>query len=181
MVAIMPDDAKTSGASLVTVSSGGMKSKPVYMPAAPASPGIYSMNRLGFSQGYILNRDGTLNSPSNPASEGDPITIFATGVGPVTEVGPYAVTALAGSVFVDGFYARGIAAYLRRVPGLPGYVYEISVFVPRPSDFAARNPNLTDFKLPPQVPVMLVLGEVNRANPAWSAMRSQDGIALSVH
>lgn len=65
---------------------------------------------------------------------------------------------------------NGIAARLGPVAGLPGSVYQISVYVPRPSDFAASNPNLKDFVMPPVVAVSL---DVNGA-------RSQAGLALSV-
>jgi len=56
------------------------------------------------------------------------------------------------------------------VDGLPGNVYQISVYVPHPADFAAGNANLKDFKMPPTVPVFLT---VNGAT-------SQYGLTLSV-
>jgi uncharacterized protein (TIGR03437 family) len=131
------------------------------VPAGAASPG---------GQGYILNKDGTFNSPDNPAAEGDPITICATGVSSMTFDHDYAVTGAVVDVRVDGFSAAGIAAVLGPVPGLPGDVYQISVYVPHPADFAASNPNLKDFVMPPQVAVTLI---VNGAI-------SQAGIALAV-
>ena len=78
LVAVMPDSAKTSGVFQVQISTGGMLSNTVLVPAAPASPGIYSADGSGYGQGYILNSDGTLNSPANPAAPGSAITIFAT-------------------------------------------------------------------------------------------------------
>jgi uncharacterized protein (TIGR03437 family) len=170
IVAVMPTDAPTSGARQVTVSSGGASSNPMFMPAAPASPGIYSIDGSGFGQGYILNADGTINSLSNPAAPGSAITILATGVGQIAMVNGFAVTALPVSVFVGGFYANGIAAVTKEVAGTPGNVYEIGVFVPDPASLAAQNPDLKNFKFPPLVPVTMVLG----------AVRSQFGIALSV-
>jgi uncharacterized protein (TIGR03437 family) len=170
IVAVVPTDAATSGARQVTVSSGSTSSNAMYMPSAPASPGIYSVDGSGFGQGYILNADGTPNSPSNPTTAGAPITIFATGVGPFTTVNGYAVTDLPVAVFVDGFYANGIAAVMKQVPGQPGNVYEIGVYVPDPASLAAQNPDLKNFKFPPQVPVTMILGGVG----------SQRGIALSV-
>ncbi|HYW48918.1 MAG TPA: hypothetical protein VE959_39005 [Bryobacteraceae bacterium] len=56
------------------------------------------------------------------------------------------------------------------VAGLPGSVYQISVYLPRPSDYASINPNLTGFVMPPSVAVTM---EVNGA-------KSQAGLALSV-
>jgi uncharacterized protein (TIGR03437 family) len=170
IVAIVPADAPTSGARQMKVSSGGASSNAMFMPSVPVSPGIYSADGTGFGQGYILNADRTLNSPSNPATAGDPITIFATGVGQFTTVNGYAVTALPVAVFVDGFYANGIAAVMKQEPGQPGNVYEIGVYIPDPASLVAQNPDLKGFKFPPLVSVSMILGGV----------RSQFGIALSL-
>jgi uncharacterized protein (TIGR03437 family) len=178
--AVMPDSVKTSGAYTIQVSTGGTLSNPVYVPAAAASPGIYSLDGSGYGQGYILNADGTLNSPANPATTGSAITIFAAGVGAFTLNNGYADTALAPSVFIDGFYANGIAAVMKPVEGLPGNVYQIGVFVPDPSAFAAQNPNLLNFHFPSQVAVTLVMGAVNPLNPANTVMISQNGIVLNL-
>jgi uncharacterized protein (TIGR03437 family) len=46
---------------------------------APGSynPGIFTIN----GQGAILNQDGTVNTPSNPAKPGTIVSIYATGTG----------------------------------------------------------------------------------------------------
>ena len=180
IAASVPTDISTTGALQVKVASGGAVSNAVWMPAAVASPGIYSVDGSGAGQGYILNGDGTVNSPANPVAMGSEITILATGVGPMHFVGPYAVTNLPVSVFVDGFYADGIAAAMRQVPGLPGPVYEISVYVPNPATYASQYPTLAGFTMPPQVEVRMMLGDVNLSNPDGSVLISQAGIALSV-
>lgn len=76
IVAVIPDGAKISGAFVARVSSGGNLSNTMFVPAAHASPGIYSADGSGFGQGYILNSDGSMNSPSNPAAPGSAITIL---------------------------------------------------------------------------------------------------------
>jgi uncharacterized protein (TIGR03437 family) len=180
LVAVMPESAKTAGAFVMQVPTGGTLSNPVFVAAAAAAPGIYSTDGSGVGQGYILNSDGTLNSPANPAAPGSPITIFTTGVGAFTLDGPYAVTALAPAVYIDGFYANGIAAVIGPVAGLPGDVYRLSVFVPDPAKLADQNPNNVGFKMPPQVGVRLVMGPVTPGSPDHSAMVSQPGIVLNV-
>jgi uncharacterized protein (TIGR03437 family) len=180
LVAAIPDNAKTSGAFQVQVSVGGALSNTVLVPAAPSSPGIYSVDGSGYGQGYILNSDGTLNSPSNPAAPNSAITILATGAGAFNLAGPYAVTALMPAVFIDGFYADGIAAIVGPVTGLPGNVFQLGVYVPEPSLYASYNPNLTNFAMPPQVPVKLVFGPVNSLNPDNSTFISQPGLVLNV-
>ncbi|HEV2446009.1 MAG TPA: hypothetical protein VGS58_08810, partial [Candidatus Sulfopaludibacter sp.] len=180
VAAVLPDDAKTSGAFALQVGTGGTRSNVVLVPAAPASPGIYSVDGSGFGPGYILNSDGVMNSAANPAAPGSAITIFATGAGQYSLSGPYAVTAQTPSVFVDGFYANGIASVIGPVAGLPGNVYQIGVYVPDPASLVDRNRNLANFRFPPQVSVKLVLSAVNPYNPDNSEEISQPGLVLNV-
>lgn len=180
LVAIMPDGAKTSGAYQIQVSSGGVLSNPVSVAAAPTSPAIFSTDGSGVGQGYILNSDGTLNSPANPASVGSPITIYATGVGAYTLDQGYAVTALPPAVFVDVFWANGIAAVTGPVSGFPGNVFQLSVYVPDPAQYADQNPSLKNFKFPPQVAIRLGMGPVSPYDYSGPAMISQAGIVLNV-
>jgi len=170
LTVVAPTDLATSGAAAVQVTSGGNSSNSVLVPLAQSAPGLFSSSGSGIGQGYILNADGTLNSPGNPAQEGGAITIFATGVGPVSLTDGFAVLSSTPNVFIDGFYADGIAAVYGPVTGLPGNVYQISVYIPRPSDYANVNPNLKGFVMPPQVAVTLQV----------SGADSQPGLALSV-
>jgi uncharacterized protein (TIGR03437 family) len=168
IVAVIPADAKTSGSVQVTVSNNGVRSNPVNVATALTSPGIYSVDNSGYGQGYILNSDGTRNSKTNPAAVGSAITILATGVGPLSQVGIYAVTEQPVAVFVDGFYANGIAAVTKHVSGLPGDVYEISLTITDPATLVQQNPDLKNFQYPPEVAVTLSVGYT----------QSQAGIAL---
>jgi uncharacterized protein (TIGR03437 family) len=168
IVAALPNDLQTSGSVQIIVSNNGVSSNPVNMPAAAASPGIYSFDNSGFGQGYILNADGTRNSQLNPAVPGTPITIFATGVGRVSNVGPYVVTDQTVAVFIDGFYISGIAAVMKQVPGLPGNVYEISVYAPDLAKLFSANPDVHNPVIPPEVPVTLFIGSAE----------SQQGVAI---
>jgi uncharacterized protein (TIGR03437 family) len=157
-------------AAQVQVQSSGVRSNPILVPVNAAAPGVFSQNGNGYGQGYILNQDGTLNTPSNPAAPGDRITIFATGVGPVSFTQGYAVTQFPVDIYVDGFYANGVSAVMGPVDGLTGSVYQITVLVPRPSDLTANNPDLKNFRFPPLVGLIMRINGVN----------SQNGIALSI-
>ena len=170
IVAIVPNDTPTSGAIEVSVSSNGSTSNSVYLPAAAAAPGIYSADGSGYGQGYILNADGTRNSQSNPATPGSAITLFVNGVGPFSQADGFAVLDQTVAVFVAGFYANGIAAVMKQVPGLPGSVYEIGVYIPTVAQLASQNPDLKNFMYPPEVEVMIDVG----------ASASQSGIGLWV-
>jgi hypothetical protein len=170
IVAVLPSDLQTSGSLQLTVSNNGVSSNPVNLLAAAAAPGIYTSDNSGFGQGYILNADGTPNSQSNPAVPNTPITIFATGVGQVSNVGPYVVTDQTVAVFIDGFYVSGIAAVMKPIPSLPGDVYEISVYAPDLAKLFSANPDVHNPVIPTELPVTLFIG----------AAKSQFGVAMWV-
>ena len=159
-----------AGAAEVQVSSGGASSNPVLVKVNATSPAVFSQDGSGFGQGYIFNKDGTLNTASNPAAPGDQITILATGVGPITITNGYAVTEYPVSVYVDDLYCQGIEAFLRPFPGLPGDVFEIQVHIPNPADLVSSNPDFKDFVYPPLVGLTM---NVNGGS-------SQTGIAISI-
>ncbi len=167
IAATVPADI-AAGAAGVGVQSGGASSNRVLMPAAVTSPGIFSADGTGLGQGYILNKDGTLNTPANPAAPGDRITILATGVGPVSFTDGYAVTQFPTNVFIDGIYCDGVAAVMGPLSGFPGNVYRITVYVPNPAVlFATSDPGFT---FPPLVGVVMQIDGVS----------SQAGIAISI-
>jgi uncharacterized protein (TIGR03437 family) len=62
----------------VHVEYNGVSTNSVSVPVTPAAPGIFTVNYTT-GQAAILNQDGTLNSPSNPAMRGSYISIFGTG------------------------------------------------------------------------------------------------------
>jgi uncharacterized protein (TIGR03437 family) len=176
IVAVLPDTLSTTGVHTVQVSNSGALSNFVYAPAAPSAPGIYSVDGSGTGQGYILNSDGTLNSPSNPAAPGSAFTLFATGEGQYSLTNGYAVTAQTPAVFINGFFCPGIAAIAGPVSGLPGNLYQLSMFVPDLATLAANNPDLKNFKFPPQSLVRLAMGNPN--SPDYQ--NSQGGIYINI-
>ena len=170
MIAAAVPSNLASGPATVQVQSGGAASNQVLMNVATASPGLFSVDGSGVGQGYILNKDGSLNSPSSPAAPGDKITIYATGVGPVSFTNGYAVTQYPADLYIDGFHCDGLAAVMGPVSGLPGAVYQLTVIVPNPATMAASNPNLSNFTFPPQVGVVL---QIHGAS-------SQNGLSISI-
>ncbi len=169
IVAVLPADLP-AGAAAVQVTSGGSLSNSVLVSTAVVSPGLFSADGTGTGQGYILNQDGTLNSTANPANPGDKITVYATGIGPVTFDNGFAVTSTPVSLYVAGFYCKGVAAVMRGVDGFPGDVYQLTVYVPSYADILAINQDLKNFKYPPQAGVILRI----------AGGQSQNGLALSI-
>ena len=180
VVAAMPDAAPVSSVHTVHVVSGTTLSNAVYIPAAAASPAIYTTGGDGTGQGYILNSDGTLNSPTNPAATGSAITIFIAGAGQFTLQNGYAVTTQVPAVYIDGFYCNGIAATAGPVNGFPGSVYQLRVFVPDPAVLATNNPDLKNFRFPAQSAIQITMGPGNSLNFANSLMVSQTGVFINI-
>ncbi len=106
------------------------------VPIQPASPAVFSINGNGGGQGAILNQDGSVNSPTNPASRGSEVALFATGAGLTTPAStdgllttaPYPAPMLPVSVTIDGLPAHVV--YAGAAPGLVAGVLQINVVVP---------------------------------------------------
>jgi uncharacterized protein (TIGR03437 family) len=133
------------GAANVTniqVLSGGKASNPVLVVGgALASPGLFSADGSGVGQGYILNQDGTLNTPSNPANPGDKITIYANGVGPVFFASGNAVTEFPINLFIGGMVCNAVSAVMGPVAGFPGDVFQLTAHVPNlPGNYTPNSP-----------------------------------------
>jgi uncharacterized protein (TIGR03437 family) len=77
--AIVP--AAVAGGSTVDVQVeySGVRSGAVTVPVLEARPGIFSLDGSGAGQAAILNEDGRLNSPANPARRGSVIALYGTG------------------------------------------------------------------------------------------------------
>jgi len=73
-----------------------------------AAPGIFTSNAQGSGQAAVVNQDGTINGPSNPAPVGSTISIYGTGQGQVSPAVP------------DGTAASGSLSYTVAVPTTNG-------------------------------------------------------------
>ncbi len=51
------------------------------LAVAPAAPAVFTVSVSGSGQAVVMNQDGSLNSPSNPASRKSVITFYAEGLG----------------------------------------------------------------------------------------------------
>ncbi len=70
-----------AGAAVATVSNGCGASQPVIFQVSQAAPYIL---QSGAGAVIAYNQDNTLNSPGNPAPAGSVITVYLTGIGPVS-------------------------------------------------------------------------------------------------
>jgi uncharacterized protein (TIGR03437 family) len=122
----------------LTVQHGNTLSVPQSLVVAPAQPGIFTVNQQGTGQGSIVKSDGvTLVQPGTPATAGDTIVIYCTGLGAVTPpvkegspaptTPPLATTVNPVAVTIGGQQAP--VAFSGLAPGYAG-LYQINVVVP---------------------------------------------------
>lgn len=81
---VTPFGAPSAGTVDIAVVRSGVPMGTFSATAAPASPGIFTQNGAGSGAGVIFNQDGSLNGPANPASLGSTLSIYVTGLGPLT-------------------------------------------------------------------------------------------------
>jgi uncharacterized protein (TIGR03437 family) len=65
----------------ICVSYNGAAASCIQRAVVAAAPGVFTTDG---THAAALNQDGTVNSPSNPAKAGSIVSIFATGLGPLT-------------------------------------------------------------------------------------------------
>ncbi len=104
-------------------------------PLAAAAPGIFATSPT--NQAAVLNQDGTLNSPSNPAAAGSVIAIYGTGGGMTSPMGqtgslsPLSQAPLMLPVQVEiGGQNPAEVIYAGAAPGLISGVFQINVRIP---------------------------------------------------
>lgn len=76
----VPWETKTGNAT-VTLTVGGLNSNTITVPVLVAGPGLFVQSS---GAAVVLNSDGTLNGPGNPAKTGSTIIAYVTGSGPVS-------------------------------------------------------------------------------------------------
>jgi len=145
--AIVPYDIAPNSTQQLIIQTGDALSQPVNVTVAAAQPGVFTQNQSGSGPGAILGQKPggvpKLNTPANPASAGDALLIYCTGLGTVTPpvaAGSAAPTSQLSNtdnevtVTVGGQDAKVLFQGL--APGFVG-LYQVNVTVP--SGIAAAN------------------------------------------
>jgi uncharacterized protein (TIGR03437 family) len=115
VAAIVPSSVAGETAQ-VTATYQGQASMSFSIGAAPAAPGIFTRDSNGAGPAAALNQDGSTNTPANPATAGDIITLFATGLGRFDS--PVTVTIggeITPAISVDT-HSAGVAQVRVRIP-----------------------------------------------------------------
>jgi uncharacterized protein (TIGR03437 family) len=143
----------------------GEETYPFEQNVADAYPGIFTMDSSGQGQAAMLNEDGTLNGPGNPAAKGSVVVFYASGGGQTNPPGVdgeitkdvLARPRLPVNVWVQGQEAEVL--YAGAAPGSVSGVMQVNIKVP--INIASDN----------RVPVAMKVGN-------WPP--SQDGVTLAV-
>ena len=145
--AVAPWDISGIAGTKVCALVGNSQSSCILAGTTFAAPGIFSL-----PSGYaaVVNQDGSVNSPENPAHAGSTIYVYATGLGPVFPT-PFDGTivqlpAPPLSPSVDVFFTRGLASVTGvvlhaglaplEVAGLYQIDIKIPSSIPHPPDVA---------------------------------------------
>ncbi len=156
--AVAPFSLAGKTISMIAVETPGKQISPAAVPVDAARPGIFTLTASGSGPGAILNEDGTVNSPANPAARGSIIVLYATGAGQTEPAGtdgklntfPLPKPLLPVQVRIGGRLAE--VYYAGAAPQLVAGVLQINARVP------------TDIVPGAAVPVVLMAGKT--ASPA---------------
>ena len=81
ITAIVPHAVEVGATMDIQVEYQGVRSSPMTLPVQSSRIGLFSQDGSGKGAGAVLNQDGSLNSPSNPAERGTIVSLYATGGG----------------------------------------------------------------------------------------------------
>jgi uncharacterized protein (TIGR03437 family) len=162
--AVVPYSVNGKAITRLQVVYGQTRTPLVVLAVAPTRPGIFTADASGAGAAAVLNQDGTLNSPGNPAAKGSVITFWATGVGQTNPPGvdgqlaapPLPVPVLPVIVGIANMGAH--ADYIGAAPGLVSGLVQVNARVPAEA-FSG-----------PRVPLVILVGETF----------SQPGVTLAV-
>lgn len=129
----LPMECSTTGTATATVTVGGQSATQTFS-LAPASPAIFTVNGNGMGDGIVVHSDNSLVSSAKPATAGEEVVIYCTGLGATNpQIGTGAAenemnnTALPVTVTVGGTAATVV--YSGITQGSIG-LYQINAIMP---------------------------------------------------
>lgn len=126
----------TGSSVAVRVNNNGTLSNTVTVPLTRTSPGIFSLDTSGTGDGALLHLDNTVISSASPATKGEIVQAYLTGLGALTTPiadghgatsADFAVTPIA--LYINGIQVASQDVLYWGVSSLPG-LYQINFRVP---------------------------------------------------
>lgn len=115
--ALVPDLVASSATVSIHVEVAGDATNAIDAQVVKAQNGIFTVSGRGSGQGLVINEDGTLNAPANPAARGSVVTFFATGMGyPMRHYEVYTASATGSQVLAAEESAPGLVRFRARIP-----------------------------------------------------------------
>ncbi|HUS07564.1 MAG TPA: IPT/TIG domain-containing protein, partial [Bryobacteraceae bacterium] len=136
VTAVVPYSMAGKTSTAIEIEYRGQRSIPVGLAVVPASPGLFTSNSSGRGQAAVLNQDGTLNSPANPAPRGSVVVFYGTGEGvgvPLVTSGQVAGSVLPKPLLPVSVRIGGAVAeiqYAGAAPGLIAGIIQVNAKVP---------------------------------------------------
>lgn len=132
---IAPWAITNRAATQITVTRNSIPIAGISAPVAERTPEIFTLSATGAGAAAVINQDGTVNSPLNPARAGSVIEIYGTGLGPLRPRGIDG--AIAGvshaeaqvSVTIDGRPAE--VTYAGSAPALVSGAFQVNCRIPQ--------------------------------------------------
>ncbi|MCW5979952.1 MAG: hypothetical protein KIT09_17860 [Bryobacteraceae bacterium] len=78
---IVPYAVAGNSVTRMEIEYGGARTRAVELRVFDSLPGLFTQDGSGAGPGAILNEDGSLNTPENPAARGSIVSLYATGEG----------------------------------------------------------------------------------------------------
>lgn len=158
----VPFELAGAASALVLVQRGQAVSVPTVVALGAAHPGLFTL--LPTSAAVVVNQDGSLNSPSNPAPRGSFVTLYGTGQGQIDRAlatGQLAgATQLSRAVLPVGVTIGGRSATVSFAGMTPGFagLLQVNAVVPPGASTG------------PQAPVELTIGGIATGQNATLAV-----------
>ncbi len=135
ITAIVPNAVSGSAHAKVSVVRQGQEVAAATVAVNSAAPALLTGDPSGSGQAAVVNADGTINSPSNPAARGSMISLYAVGIGATSDGdGAVATVAKNGSgvqvVIGNGPLVQANVVYAGPSPGLISAATQINVQLP---------------------------------------------------
>ncbi|HXK05818.1 MAG TPA: hypothetical protein VMS37_25680 [Verrucomicrobiae bacterium] len=139
--AVVPYEVAPLVTASVVLKYQGQSSNGVTVNIATTAPGIFTLNSSGTGPGAILNQNQSVNSPSNPDSRGNTVTIYMTGEGQTTPAGvtgKVTTVASAPPLTPSPLLAIGVTiggqpanyVFAGEAPGIVSGVLQLNVVIP---------------------------------------------------
>jgi uncharacterized protein (TIGR03437 family) len=127
--AIAPAGLAVNGTTQVTVTYNNQQFGPAVAQVVFSSPGMFRLQIGQSAQAAVVNQDGTLNGPTNPAPRGSVVAVFGTGYGQTSPPCPIGGLNLS--------YAAPLSP-----PGTSAFLLAITGAAPAPALYAGSAPSV---------------------------------------